>query len=131
MANRRQEQINGFLREEISEIIQRELKDPRLGFASVTSVEVSPDLRHARVFISVLGSPEEQEATLAGLTSAAGFIRHLLKPRMHTRHIPELTFNLDSSMAYAESIARTLSELHDELHPASGESPAEEEDSSE
>lgn len=131
MANRRQEQINGFLREEVSEIIQRELKDPRLGFASVTSVEVSPDLRHAKVFISVLGSPEEQEATLVGLTSAAGFIRHLLKPRMHTRHIPELTFSLDRSMAYAESIARTLSELHDELHPTPGESPAEEEDSSE
>lgn len=126
MANRRQEQVNGFLREEISEIIQRELKDPRLGFASITSVEVSPDLRHAKVFISVLGSAEEQQETIAGLTSAAGFIRHLLKPRMHTRHIPELTFTLDRSMAYAESIAKTLNEIHDELHPAPGETSSKE-----
>lgn len=115
MPSRRREQLADFLRDEISEIIRRELKDPRLGFTSITRVELSPDLRYARVFVSVLGPEEDLEATLKALSSAAGFIRRLLLPRMHVRHVPELTFRSDRSMEHAEQIARTLNEIRGEL----------------
>ncbi len=111
MSSRRQQQVSEFLREEISEIMRRELNDPRLGLVSLTRVEISPDLRQARVFVSVLGSEEEFQAAVAALNGASGFIRHLLKPRMHVRHIPELSFRADHSMEYAEKMARTLREL--------------------
>lgn len=78
MPSYRQARLAEFLRDEISAIIQRELRDPRLGFVSVTRVELSPDLRHARVFVSVYGSHEEQEAALQALQGAAGFIRRLI-----------------------------------------------------
>lgn len=112
MTSRRQVQLADFLRDEISEILQREMKDPRLGLASITRVELSPDLRYAKVYVSVLGSEEEREETIAALTGAAGFVRHLLKPRMRVRHIPEIRFRLDRSMEHAEAIQRTLRELN-------------------
>lgn len=112
MTTRRQQQVGEFIREEVSEIIQRELKDPRLGMASITRVEMSPDLRYARIFISVLGTPQEQEESLAGLSHAAGFIRHQLKPRMRIRHVPELVFKADHSMEHAAEMARTLRSLN-------------------
>ena len=121
MSTRRQAQVADFLREEISDIMRRELNDPRLGMASITRVEMSPDLRYARVFVSVLGSQDEQQETLRGLQHAAGFIRHLLKPRMHIRHIPEISFKEDHSMEHAEEIARTLRSLHLEPEPAPSE----------
>ena len=120
MPSRRREQLADFLRDEISEIMHRELKDPRLGFASITRVELSPDLRYARVFVSVLGTEEDLEATLKALTGAAGFIRHMLLPRMHVRHVPELTFRSDRSMEHAEQVARALNEIRDQLHPPEG-----------
>jgi ribosome-binding factor A len=126
MSTRRQAQVADFLREEISDIMRRELNDPRLGMASITRVEMSPDLRYARVFVSVLGTQEEQQESLRGLQHAAGFIRHLLKPRMHIRHIPEIVFKEDHSLEHAEEIARTLRSLHLEPEPSvpelSGES---------
>jgi len=123
MSAYRQQRIAEFLRDEISEIIRREMRDPRLGFISITRVEVSPDLRYAKVFTSVFGSPEEQEAAITALNGASGFIRRLLKPRMHTRRIPELRFRLDRSMEYAEQVARALNALHDQLHPEEATTP--------
>ncbi len=114
MSTRRQQQVSEFLREEISDIMLRELNDPRLGFVSLTRVEVSPDLRVARVFVSVLGSDEEFQNAVKALNGASGFIRHLLKPRMRVRHIPELTFLADHSMRHAEEIARTLRAIREE-----------------
>lgn len=111
MSSRRRVQLADFLRDEISEILQREMKDPRLGLVSVTRVELSPDLRYAKVFVSVLGSEEERQETMKALSGAAGFVRYLLKPRMHVRHVPEVTFRLDRSMEHAEQIQRTLNEL--------------------
>lgn len=111
MSTRRQQQVAEFLREEISNIMRNELNDPRLGLVSVTRVEVSPDLRYARAFVSVLGSDEEFQDAVKALNGASGFIRHLLKPRMHTRHIPEMTFTADHSMQYAERMVRTLKEI--------------------
>ena len=109
--SRRTQQVGGFLREELTDIIRCEVKDPRIGFFSLTRVDVSPDLRLARVFVSVLGTDEERTATLAALRSAAGFIRHHLRPRLRMRQIPDLEFRDDRSMEHAEQIGRTLREL--------------------
>ena len=123
--SRRTRQVGEFLREELVDIIRREVKDPRVGFMSVTHVEMSPDLRVAHVYVSVLGTNEERKENLAALRSAAGFIRHHLKPRMHTRQIPELDFRDDRSMEHAVSIAKTLQDI-DHERPA-GRAPAESE----
>jgi ribosome-binding factor A len=109
--SRRTRQVGEFLREELVDIIRREVKDPRVGFMSVTHVEMSPDLRMAHVYVSVLGTDDERSENLAALRSAAGFIRHHLKPRMRMRQVPELDFRDDRSMEHAVSIARTLQDL--------------------
>ncbi len=109
--SRRTEQVGEFLREELSDIIRREVKDPRIGFFSLTRVDVPPDLRSARVYVSVLGTDEERAGTLAALRSAAGFIRHHLRPRLRMRQIPDLDFRDDRSMEHAEQIGRALREI--------------------
>ena len=109
---RRTLMVGELLREELTDIIRREVKDPRIGFMSITRVDLPPDLRSARVFVSVLGTEEERAGTLTALRSAAGFIRHHLKPRLRMRQIPELEFRDDRSMEYAAQIAETLRELH-------------------
>jgi ribosome-binding factor A len=108
---RRTRQVGEMLREELSEIIRREVKDPRIGFMSITAVEVPPDLRSARVYVSVLGTDEERDKTLEALRSAAGYIRHILKPRLRMRQIPELEFRDDRSMEYAQQISSALREI--------------------
>jgi ribosome-binding factor A len=109
--SRRTQQMGEFLREEVTAIIRSELDDPRLGFWTITRVEVPPDIRSARVYVSVLGSDGERKETLTALRGAAGFIRGHLKPRMRTRIIPDLDFRDDRSMEHAEEIERTLREL--------------------
>jgi len=113
--SRRTEQVGEFLREELSDIIRREVKDPRVGFFSLTRVDVGADLRTARVYVSVLGSDEERAGTLAALRSDAGFIRHHLRPRLRMRQIPDLEFRDDRSMEHAEQIGRALREIEHEL----------------
>ncbi|MCX7623107.1 MAG: 30S ribosome-binding factor RbfA [Thermomicrobium sp.] len=120
MSSYRQARLAEFLRDEISAVIQRELRDPRIGFVSVTRVELSPDLRHARVYVSVFGSREEQEEALRALQGAAGFIRRLIAPHLHTRHIPELHFKLDRSLEHAERVARLLHEIQRERDSSTG-----------
>ena len=111
--SRRTRQVGEFLREELDDIIRREVKDPRLGFLSLTGVEVSDDLRSARVFVSVLGTDEELAETIDALRSASGFIRHHLRPRLRMRQIPDLEFRADRSMEHAAQIARALHEIDD------------------
>ena len=111
---RRTRQVGEFLREELTDIIRRDVKDPRIGFMSVTRVDVPPDLRRATVYISVLGTDEERADTLAALRSASGFIRHTLKPRLRMRQIPDLEFRDDRSMEHAADIARVLHGLERE-----------------
>ena len=124
--SRRTRQVGDLLREELTDIIRTEVKDPRIGFFSITHVEVPADLRSARVYVSVLGPDEERVATLAALRSAAGFIRHHLKPRLHMRQIPDLEFRDDRSMEHAEQIARTLRSLGDKPTRPAATEPAEE-----
>jgi ribosome-binding factor A len=108
----RQTQVAGQVRQEVMEIIQHELKDPRIGFVSITDVVMSPDFRSARVRISVLGNPEEQKATLKGLISAKGLIRHDLGRRLsNLKFSPEIHFELDPSIEYSVHISQRLREV--------------------
>ena len=111
---RRTQQMGEFLREEVTDIIRSEIDDPRLGFWTVTRVEVPTDLRTARVYVSVLGSDDEREETITALRGASNYIRGHLKPRMRTRIIPDLDFRDDRSMEHAEEIDRTLKALRRE-----------------
>lgn len=110
MAYKRADRVNALLRHELQDIILREIKDPRVGFATVTVVETSPDLRHARVFVSVLGSGEEGEASIRALDEARAFLRHELAARTDLRFVPELTFKRDVSMERATRISELLRE---------------------
>jgi len=93
------ERVNNLIRHEISELLQRQVKDPRLGsFVAVTGVSTSPDLRYAKIFVSRIGSEEEKQETLSVLTAASGFFRNELAKRLKLRHIPELSFQWDDSI---------------------------------
>jgi ribosome-binding factor A len=105
----RQDQLGEVIAHELSDLIRTRLKDPRVGFASITDVEVSNDIRHAKVFVSVMGEQEEQRATLAALEHATGFLRHELAQRLTVRHTPELLFRLDTSI---ERGTRVLDLIH-------------------
>jgi ribosome-binding factor A len=106
---RRTERINDLLREEISDLLLREMKDPRIGgLVTITEVDVSPDLRHAKVFVSVLGTDEERTGTFRALRAAAHFLQRELRKRLTIRRTPELLFLPDESM---ERGARILSLL--------------------
>jgi len=119
---RRQEQLSEVIAEELSELL-RKMKDPRIGFASITDVELSADLRHAKVFVSVLGSSEEQQATMSGLEHAAGFLRHELAQRLNIRYTPEILFRLDESIARGVHILQLLHEVQQEQAPESPAAP--------
>lgn len=119
--SRRTRQVGEFLREELTDIIRREVRDPRVGFMSLTRVDVTPDLRSARAYVSVLGTDQEREDTLEALRSAAGFIRFHLKPRLRTRQIPTIEFRDDRSMEHAAEIAETLAALKHKPHQVSTE----------
>jgi ribosome-binding factor A len=116
----RLERVNQLIKEEISLLVQRELKDPRLGFVSVTEVEVAKDLRTAKVYVSVLGSEAEWRASLQALEGARGFIRSWLA-RLRLRAIPHLTFLPDRSMAHAAHIQTLLEGLREAAPPAQDE----------
>lgn len=102
------------LRDEVSFIIARELKDPHVGFATITQVRVSPDLRYARLFVSVFGPPEQQNETLAALRRAGGFIRRQISGRLKLRHSPELQFALDESIGQGARMDALLAEVQQE-----------------
>lgn len=114
MVSRRQRQIAELLHEEISQLIQYRTQDPRLGFVTVTGVDVSPDLRLARVYVTVLGDDTEAQNTLAGLANAASYFRHQLGQSLSLRYIPKLTFKLDTSLEYGLHIDSLLDSIKDE-----------------
>jgi ribosome-binding factor A len=116
----RKERWNSQLRQEISDLVQRYIKDPRLGtFVSITAVEVSKDLRYAKVFVSSLGTEAEKKETLVALASASGYIRHELGERMKARRIPELSFKLDETIEKANKLLRIMDEIASEEGPKS------------
>ena len=111
MTNKRAIRVGELLKEEISQIVLREMKDPRIGFVSVTDVEVSGDLRHAKVFISVYGSDKEKEETLEGLQQAQGFVRKLVGERIKIHHTPEIIFRYDDSIENGVHISEIIKDL--------------------
>lgn len=102
------------MKKELGDIIIQKVKDPRIGFVTVTDVEVTGDLQNATVFISVLGSEEEQEATLKGLDKAKGFIRTEIGRRIRLRKVPEIEFSFDESIAYGNRIQTLLTQVNQE-----------------
>jgi ribosome-binding factor A len=113
------DRINDLLQEEIARLLQREIKDPRIGFVSVIKVKTNKDLKSARVYISVYGEEEVQEQALQGLASAAGYIRSQLFRALSLKTVPKLTFVLDESIAYSARISSLLQELdqQEEISP--------------
>jgi ribosome-binding factor A len=114
MPSLRIERVQKLLRSEISTVLQRRLKDPRVGMVTVTEVDASPDLRHARVFVSLVRDDESEAEALAGLKSAAGFIRSELMRALHLRPMPMLEFEVDRSLARGAHTLDLLDQIKDE-----------------
>ena len=113
--SRRTDRINGLLRQEISQLLSREIKDPRLnGVISITQVQTSSDLRNARVYLSVMGDSDAKKSALDGIQSAAAFLRRELRERLKMRYVPFLKFALDDSMENADAVLRIM----DSIQPA-------------
>jgi len=118
-ANHRHERVGEEIAHEINAMLAGELKDPRLEVSVVASeVRVQPDMKHARVFISVNGTNKEQSAAIKALEHAAGFIRGELVERLQLRRVPELHFTLDLSQEHVERIERLLKEMKKDSPPA-------------
>ena len=113
----RHERVEEAIRKEVSLIIHDELKDPRVGFITITRVELTKDLRSAKVFYSVLGKEEERKKTQLALDSALGFIRSLVAQRINLRIAPELMFKEDRSTEYSVRIEEVLSQLKEINEP--------------
>jgi len=94
-------------------MIFRDLKDRRIGFVTVTGVQMSPDLRHAKIFVSLMGSEEEKKESLTALNHATGWIRHELGHRIRTKFLPDLVFLTDTSQDYGEHIDKLIGEIHE------------------
>jgi len=103
------EQVNSLIRQEISELLQRQVKDPRLGnFITITEVSTSTDLKYAKVFVSHIGGEEEKQGTLSVLVSASGFFRRELAKRLKLRYIPELSFQWDDSIERGDHLLQLI-----------------------
>ncbi|MDQ3856624.1 MAG: 30S ribosome-binding factor RbfA [Chloroflexota bacterium] len=109
--SRRTEQVAEEIQRHIGDLLIREVQDPRIGFATVTGVEVSPDLEHARIRISIMGGEADEREAMRGLRKASGFLRTMLGRRMRMRHIPELRFTVDRSAQHAVRIGQLLEEV--------------------
>ena len=112
MQGRRIDRIEEQIRIELSEIIEREIQDPRIGLITVTRSKVSPDLSHARIFVTVLGDAAQRKKSLEGLRSAASFIRRSLSKRLHhLRRMPELSFDYDEAVEKSIRIEELLEQI--------------------
>jgi len=106
------ERVNNLIRREISELLQRQVKDPRLGgFVTVTEVSTSPDLRYAKIFVSRIGGEGEKQETLNALAGASGFFRNELAKRLNLRRIPELSFHWDDSIERGAHLSQLIDQI--------------------
>lgn len=113
----RANRVGEQMKKELTEIIGRKIKDPRIGFVTVTDVAVTGDLQQATVYISVLGDEEQKENTLKGLAKAKGFIRSEIGQRIRLRKTPEIAFEFDESIAYGNRIDTLIHQIHSEEKP--------------
>ncbi len=121
MSSQRPERVQEAIRQEISKIVQNEMKDPRLGFLTITGVEISRDLRHAKVFFSTLGEMKEKRLALKGLVSARGFIRGLVGDRVKMRYVPQLEFKIDEALDRGHAIDDILNKIKKERKDEKGD----------
>lgn len=112
--SQRTDRLDSQIRQELMELLQREMKDPRVGFATITRVETARDLGSARVWVSVLGSAEEQTAALKALTDAAPWLRRQLGERLTVRHVPQLVIKHDDSIEAGDRVLRLLRQIEEE-----------------
>lgn len=109
---RRIQRLNTLFRNEVSELLQRQVKDPRLGsFIAVTEVSISPDMRHAKIFVSHIGSEEQKQDTMSALTSASGFFRWELSQRLKIRYVPEISFHWDDSIERGARLLQLIDQV--------------------
>ncbi len=108
MSQLRVEKLQELIKQEISQMILQELKDPRIGFVTVTQVEVTGDLREAKVYVSIMGGDEQVKESWQGLQSSLGFIRREIGKRIRLRFTPEISFALDKSLDYSAHIQKLL-----------------------
>ena len=122
---KRSDRVGALLQRELSDIIHRSLKDPRIGFCTVGHVQVSSDLKYADVLVSVVGDNKQKQATLAGLKSASGFLRREIGNRIDLRYTPQLRFALDRSADHLMEIDRLLKQVQQDKEkdgpPTTGE----------
>jgi len=109
--SQRVQRVAEGIKQEIGKIIHGELKDPRIGFVTITKVDLSPDLRYASVYFSLLGTKKELRDTQVGLARSAGFIRKLLGRRMKLRYTPQVAFRLDEGVEYSIRISEVLEKI--------------------
>lgn len=112
MNNIRANRVAEQMKKELGDILSKKIKDPRVGFVTVTDVEVTGDLQQAKIFISVLGNDEEKKETLLGLAKAKGFIRSEIGHRIRLRKTPEITFEFDEALEYGNRIESLLRDLN-------------------
>ena len=108
MGSDRLRRVNEAVRQVLSDAVTQDLKDPRIGFVTVTAVRTSPDLRHARVFVSVLGEQAERQATLDGLRSAHGFLQRRVAAELRLKHTPTLAFEYDDTTDRAMRVSELI-----------------------
>lgn len=113
MQGKRTERLGGQIQQVISEIILLKVRDPRLGFVTVTGVKMSPDLKYANIYITVLGADADAEVSLGCLENASGFIRSELGGMLHVKHVPELRFRLDDAALRGRRIENILKDIKD------------------
>lgn len=119
MASQRIRRVQNLLRSEISTLLQRKIKDPRIGLVTITRVEADADLRHARVYVSVYGEAPAEATSLDGLRSGAGYIRSELMKVLHLRPMPVLDFRVDDSLADGSRTLDLLDQMRDEQEDSS------------
>lgn len=124
MRGGRMRRVDGAMRTVLSDAIATDLKDPRVGFVTVTSVKTSPDLRDARVYVSVLGDAEAREESIDGLRSAHGYLQRRLATELRLKHTPTLSFHYDESVDHGMRISELLDQVGDR-HPQAGHSDLE------
>jgi ribosome-binding factor A len=112
--SQRTDRLDSQIRQELMQLLQREMKDPRIGFATITRVETARDLGSAKVWVSVLGTPDEQTAALKALTDASPWLRRQLGGRLTIRHVPQLVIRHDDSIEAGDRVLRLLNEIADE-----------------
>lgn len=110
------EKLQELIKQEMSKMLLRELKDPRIGFVTVTDVEMTGDLREAKIYVSVMGGSEQVKSSLEGLNSALGFIRREIGQRVRLRFTPEISFALDTSLDYGDHIQKLLLQVEGDIN---------------